>query len=99
MTPEARALAALDAFRDAFAELLTAGREPSEPPALLTLTGAAAALGVSRSTVTRWADDGGYGPSEARRLGEYHGPKSRAWPAMTWSAERDDEGDRRILDG
>ncbi|CAN5234133.1 hypothetical protein BH24CHL7_BH24CHL7_14650 [soil metagenome] len=72
MTPEARALAALDAFRDAFAELLTAGREPSEPPALLTLTGAAAALGVSRSTVTRWADDG--------RLRTIGGPKARRVP-------------------
>lgn len=58
MTPELRVLRALDEFRDALGELLAQRREPEEPPALLTLTAAAARLGVSRSTATRWADDG-----------------------------------------
>ncbi len=58
MTPEARVLAALDALRDAFGDLLVARHEPVEPAALLTLTAAARRLGVSRSTATRWADSG-----------------------------------------
>jgi excisionase family DNA binding protein len=71
MTPEARVLRALDDFRDAFGELL-ARREPTDPPpAIVTLTAAAAALGISRSTATRWADSGRLrtvGPSNARRV-------------------------------
>jgi excisionase family DNA binding protein len=58
MTPEARVLAALDALRDAFGDLLAAGHEPAEPAALMTMTDAAHRLGVSRSTATRWADSG-----------------------------------------
>lgn len=58
MTPEARVLAALDALRDAFGDLLAARHEPAEAPALFTLSDAARRLGVSRSTVTRWADSG-----------------------------------------
>lgn len=71
MTPEARVLAALDALRDAFGDLLAARAAPAEPPALLTLTAAAELLGVSRSTVTRWADDGRLrtvGGRKARRV-------------------------------
>jgi excisionase family DNA binding protein len=58
MTPEARVLAALDSLRDAFGDLLAARHEPTEPPALWTLTQAARRLGVSRSTLTRWANSG-----------------------------------------
>ncbi len=58
MTPELRLLRALDELRDAMAAVLAVRREPDEPAELLTLTAAAARLGLSRSTVTRWADDG-----------------------------------------
>lgn len=71
MTPEERVLAALDALRDAFGELLAARREPAEPAALMTITAAATRLGVSRSTVTRWADAGRIatvGPAGGRRV-------------------------------
>ncbi|MBI2776020.1 MAG: helix-turn-helix domain-containing protein [Chloroflexi bacterium] len=57
-TPELRALAALDDLRDALGAFFAARREPVEPAALLTITDAARRLGVSRSTATRWADDG-----------------------------------------
>lgn len=70
MTPEARVLRALDELRDGLAEILVR-RDPPEPAALVTLTAAASALGVSRSTVTRWADDGRLrvvGPRNARRV-------------------------------
>lgn len=71
MTPELRVLRALDEFRDALGVLLAARAEPAEPPALLTLTATAKRLGVSRSTVTRWADDGRLrtiGTKKARRV-------------------------------
>lgn len=71
MTPELRVLAALDALRDAFGDLLAARHEPAQPAELLTLTDAARRLGVSRSTATRWADDGRLrviGPRNARRV-------------------------------
>ena len=59
MTAEARLLAALDAVRDALAEYVAAHRAAPPPPAaLVTLTDAARALGISRSTATRWADCG-----------------------------------------
>jgi excisionase family DNA binding protein len=57
-SPELRVLLALDELRDAMAAVLTVRHEPTEPPALLTLTAAAARLGVSRSTASRWADAG-----------------------------------------
>lgn len=72
MTPEARVLAALDALRDAFGDLLAARSEPAEDPATYTLTAAARRLGVSRSTATRWADDG--------RLRTIGAPKARRVP-------------------
>lgn len=71
MTPEERLLRALDEFRDALAAVLAEPRTPAEPAALLTLTDAAEALGVSRSTATRWADTGRLhtiGPANARRV-------------------------------
>ena len=71
MTPEARLLRALDEFRDALAAVLADRREPVEPAALLTLSATAERLGVSRSTVTRWADGGRLvtvGPPNARRV-------------------------------
>lgn len=71
MTPELRLLRALDELRDAFGDLLAARHEPPEPPALLTISDAAAKIGVSRSTATRWADDGRLrtvGPRNARRV-------------------------------
>jgi excisionase family DNA binding protein len=59
MSAETRLLAALDAFRDAFAQYLADRRtEPPPPAALLTITTAARALGVSRSTATRWIASG-----------------------------------------
>jgi excisionase family DNA binding protein len=58
VTPEARVLAALDLLRDAFGDLLAAQRPSDEPAELMTITEAAARLGVSRSTATRWADSG-----------------------------------------
>jgi excisionase family DNA binding protein len=58
MTPEERLLRAFDELRDAMAAFLADRAAPAEPPALLTLTHAAERLGVSRSTVTRWADEG-----------------------------------------
>jgi excisionase family DNA binding protein len=72
MTPELRVLRALDELRDAMAAAFAQRHEPAEPPALLTLTDAAARLGVSRSTVGRWADDG-----RLRTIGE---PKARRVP-------------------
>ncbi|MES2208904.1 MAG: helix-turn-helix domain-containing protein [Chloroflexota bacterium] len=57
-TPEHRALAALDDLRDALGAFFADRRAPDDPPALLTITAAARRLGVSRSTATRWADDG-----------------------------------------
>ena len=71
MTPELRILRALDELRDAMGAVLAQRREPPEPPALLTLTHAAQRLGVSRSTLTRWADSGRLrtvGPRNARRV-------------------------------
>lgn len=71
MTPELRVLRALDELRDAMAAVLAARREPAEPPALLTISDAAERLGVSRSTATRWADDGRLrtvGGRKARRV-------------------------------
>jgi excisionase family DNA binding protein len=59
MTTEGRLLAALDAFRDAMAEYLAdRATEPPPPAALLTITEAARAVGVARSTATRWAASG-----------------------------------------
>ena len=72
MTPELRVLRALDEFRDALAGLMTARHEPAEAPALLTISHAARRLGISRSTATRWADDG--------RLRTIGGRKSRHVP-------------------
>lgn len=57
MTNEERVLQALDDLRDAMAAVLCDRTEPEPPPALLTLA-AARRIGVSRSTATRWADDG-----------------------------------------
>ena len=71
MTPEQRVLRALDELRDGLAAVMAQRREPAEPPATYTLTAAAARLGVSRSTVTRWADAGRLrtvGPPHARRV-------------------------------
>lgn len=71
ITPEARVLAALDELRDALGAVMAQRREPVQPPALLTITAAAAALGCSRSTATRWADSGRLrviGPRNARRV-------------------------------
>lgn len=71
MTPELRVLAALDALRDALGAVLATRAELAEPPALMTLTAAAARLGVSRSTATRWADTGRLrtvGGRKARRV-------------------------------
>jgi excisionase family DNA binding protein len=71
MTPEERVLRALDELRDAMGAVLAERREPAEPPALLTITAAARRLGVSRSTATRWADDGRLrtvGGRKARRV-------------------------------
>lgn len=72
LPPELRLLRALDELRDAMAAVLVARAVP-EPPAdgLLTLTTAARRLGLSRSTVTRWADDGRIrtvGRSRSRRV-------------------------------
>lgn len=72
MTPEQRVLQALDDLRDAMGAVLAQPRQADEPPALLTLSNAADRLGVSRSTVTRWADDG--------RLRTVGGPRSRRVP-------------------
>ncbi len=72
MTPEARVLRALDELRDAMAAVLVQRHEPTEPPSTYTLTAAAERLGVSRSTATRWADDG--------RLRTIGGPKARRVP-------------------
>jgi excisionase family DNA binding protein len=72
MTPEERVLRALDELRDAMGAVLAQRREPAELPALLTLTDTARRLGVSRSTATRWADDG--------RLRTVGGPKARRVP-------------------
>jgi excisionase family DNA binding protein len=72
MTPEERLLGALDDLRDALGAVLAARARPPEPPALLTITAAAARLGVSRSTVTRWADAG--------RLRTIGGPNARRVP-------------------
>ena len=58
MTPEERVLRALDELRDAMGAAFAQRREPTEQPELLTLTAAASRLGVSRSTATRWADQG-----------------------------------------
>lgn len=71
MTPEERVLRALDDLRDAMGAVLASRHAPAEPAALLTITAAAEALGVSRSTVTRWADDGRLrtiGGHKARRV-------------------------------
>jgi excisionase family DNA binding protein len=71
MPPEVRLLRALDEFRDALAAVLADRRPPVEPAALLTLSAAADLIGVSRSTVTRWADSGRLvtvGPPNARRV-------------------------------
>jgi excisionase family DNA binding protein len=71
MTPEGRVLAAVDELHDALAALFAAPRESVEPPALVTLSEAARRLGVSRSTITRWADAGRLrvvGPPNARRV-------------------------------
>lgn len=70
-SPELRLLSALDAFRDALADVLVSRSEPVPPKALVTLTEAATRLGVARSTVTRWADSGRLrtvGPAHARRV-------------------------------
>ena len=72
MTPEERLLAALDELRDAMGAVLAQRRAPVDPPALLTLTDAARAIGCSRATVTRWADSG--------RLRTIGGRKSRRVP-------------------
>lgn len=72
MTPEQRVLRALDELRDAMGAAFAQKREPDALPALLTLTDAALRIGVSRSTATRWADDG--------RLRTVGGPKSRRVP-------------------
>jgi excisionase family DNA binding protein len=72
MTPELRVLRALDELRDAMAAAFAQRHEPADPPALLTLKDAAIQLGVSRSTATRWADDG-----RLRTIGE---PKARRVP-------------------
>ncbi len=58
MTPEARLLRALDDLRDAMGAVLAGRQAPDEPPALLTIAEAARRIGISRSTATRWADDG-----------------------------------------
>ncbi len=58
MTPEERLLRALDEVRDAMGALLAGRREPEAHPATCSLTDAARRIGVSRSTATRWADDG-----------------------------------------
>lgn len=71
MTPELRVLRALDELRDAMGAVLAARTEPVEPPATYNLTDAAERLGVSRSTVTRWADAGRLrtiGERKARRV-------------------------------
>lgn len=71
MTPEERLLRALDELRDAMGAVLARRAEPAEMPALLTLTAAARAIGVSRATVTRWADAGRLrtvGGHKARRV-------------------------------
>jgi excisionase family DNA binding protein len=68
---EARALRALDELRDALAEVFARQAAPEPPAALVTLSTAARLLGVSRSTVTRWADSGRLrvvGPPNARRV-------------------------------
>lgn len=72
MTPEQRVLAALDDLRDAMGAVLAARRAPVDPPALLTISAAAERLGISRSTATRWANDG--------RLRTIGGRKSRRVP-------------------
>lgn len=72
MTPELRALRALDELRDALGEIFARQVEPPAPAALVTLTEAARRLGVSRSTVTRWADSG--------RLRTIGGPNARRVP-------------------
>lgn len=72
MTPEERVLRALDDLRDALGAVLAQRREPADPPALLTISDAARTLGVSRSTATRWADDG--------RLRTIGGRRSRRVP-------------------
>ena len=72
MTPEERVLRALDDLRDAMGAVLAERRTPLEPPALLTISAAASALGVSRATATRWADAG--------RLRTIGGHKSRRVP-------------------
>ena len=59
LTAEAKVLRALDELRDAWAEILARNAEPEpSPTALLTLSAAAERLGVARSTVSRWVDDG-----------------------------------------
>ena len=71
MTPEMRLLRALDELRDAMGAVLAGRHEPDAPPALLTIAKAAHAIGISRSTATRWADDGRLqtiGPRNARRV-------------------------------
>jgi len=71
VTPELRVLRALDELRDAMAAVLAARAEPAEPPATYNLSDAAERLGVSRSTVTRWADSGTVrtiGTRKARRV-------------------------------
>jgi excisionase family DNA binding protein len=71
MTPEERVLWALDELRDAMAAVLARPSHVPEPAALLTISAAAQALGVSRSTATRWADDGRLrtvGGRKARRV-------------------------------
>ncbi len=72
MTPEERVLRALDDLRDAMAAVLRDRTEPEPPPALLTLADAARRIGVSRSTATRWADDG--------RIRTIGGPNARRVP-------------------
>lgn len=58
MTPEERALAALDDLRDALGAVFAQRRVQADPPALLTISAAAERLGISRATATRWADSG-----------------------------------------
>jgi len=78
MTPAERVLRALDELREAMAAVLAQPPEPVEPGALMTLTAAARTLGVSRSTVTRWADDG--------RLRTVGGHRSRRVPRAALDA-------------
>jgi excisionase family DNA binding protein len=78
MTPELRALRALDELRDALGEIFARSTAPQRPAALVTLTEAALRLGVSRSTVTRWADSG--------RLRTIGGPNARRVPSAVIAA-------------